>query len=140
EEPSEMRSAYNIEMIPVDSAYKNLTALIWIDTETYVWLGAEFFESSSATEVPELQEIAAPLWHTRPAPKGGELFDLAGSFYVPLPYQPALPAHSGHSGFAQENAQRWFFRSVVPPYGGFDQRINAGIADDAIFNPRSLGN
>jgi hypothetical protein len=139
EEPYEMRSAYIIEMIPTDVHSMNLRALIWIDNETYVWLGAEFFESNLKTEIPELQEIAAPLWRTRPAPEGGNLFDLAGSFYVPLPYQPALPAHHQPAGFAQENPKRWFFRSVVPNHGAFDQRINAGSSDESIFSPLSLG-
>jgi len=140
EEPFEMRSAYIIEMIPTDTNYMNLRALIWIDNETYVWLGAEFFESDKKTEIPELQEIAAPLWRTRPAPEGGNLFDLAGSFYVPLPYQPAFPAHPELAGFSQGNLKRWFFRSVVPIHGAFDQKINAGSADETIFSPRSLGN
>jgi hypothetical protein len=126
-------------MIPTDVHSMNLRALIWIDNETYVWLGAEFFESNLKTEIPELQEIAAPLWRTRPAPEGGNLFDLAGSFYVPLPYQPALPAHPQQAGFAQENPKRWFFRSVVPNHGAFDQRINAGSSDESIFSPLSLG-
>ena len=140
EEPYEMRSAYIIEMIPTNAEFMNLRALIWIDHETYVWLGAEFFESNIKTEIPELQEIAAPLWRTRPAPEGGNLFDLAGSFYVPLPYQPALPAHPEPAGFAQKDPKRWFFRSVVPNHGAYDQKINAGTSDESIFNPRSLGN
>lgn len=84
EEPFEMRSAYIIEMVPSDSNYSNLRALVWIDTETYVWLGAEFFESNIKTQLPALQEVAVPLWRTRPAPEGGSLFVLAGSFYMPL--------------------------------------------------------
>jgi len=135
-----MRSAYIIEAIPVDDNFKNLVTLIWIDTETYVWLGAEFFESNLETEAPELQEVAAPLWRTSPAPEGGVLFDLAGSFYVPLAYQPTLPADSGPGKFAQSDSKRWFFRSLVPSHGPFDQRINTGATSEAIFNPRSLGN
>ena len=140
EEPYEMRSAYIIEMIPTDANYINLRSIIWIDNETYVWLGAEFFQSNRKTEIPELQEIASPLWRTRPAPESGNLFDLAGSFYLPLPYQPALPAHPEPAGFSQENQKRWFFRSVVPNHGAFDQKINAGSPDESIFSPRSLGN
>jgi hypothetical protein len=135
EEPFEMRSAYIIEMIPIDSGYTYMHTLVWIDTETYVWLGAEFFESNKRTETPELQEVALPLWRTHPAPGGGSLFDLAGSFYVPLAYQPSLPAAS-----QQADAKRWFFRSAVPSHGKFDQQINSGSVDDSAFNPRSLGN
>src|SRR5208282_1630592 len=139
EEPFEMRSAYIIEMIPTDPNYASLRTLVWIDTETYVWLGAEFFESDMKTETPELQEVAVPLWRTRPAPEGGNLFDLAGSFYVPLAYQPALPAHPDAAGLSPKNAKRWFFRSVTPSLGGFAQGINTGDLDDSKFNPRSLG-
>jgi hypothetical protein len=34
----------------------------------YVWLGAEFFESDPKTKITEIQEMAAPLWRTPPAP------------------------------------------------------------------------
>ena len=88
-------------------------------------------------EIPELQESAAPLWRTRPAPQSGNLFDLAGSFYVPLPYQPALPAPDESS---PQNPKRWFFRSVVPNHGPYDQKIDAGSSDESIFNQRELGN
>jgi hypothetical protein len=139
EEPYEMRSAYIVEMIPTDSGYNNLRALIWIDNETYVWLGAEFFEYDPKTERPELQEIAAPLWRTHPAPEGGNLFDLAGSFYVPLSYQPHLHAHPELAGFRQQDLKNWFFRSVVPAHGPLNQKIDTGISDDSIFNPLTLG-
>ena len=49
-------------------------ALVWIDSESYVWLGAEFFESNMRTENAALQEVAFPLWRTRPAQGGGSLF------------------------------------------------------------------
>jgi len=139
EEPFEMRSAYIIEMIPTDDNYMNLRTLIWIDSETYIWLGAEFFESNARSEVAELQEVAAPLWRIRPAAEGGSLFDLAGSFYVPLAFQPALTAHSDLGGPTTNQRARLFFRSVVPAHGPFDQKINTGAIDDQVFNPRSLG-
>ena len=139
EEPFEMRSAYIIEMIPVDPTFSNWRALVWIDTETYVWLGAEFFESNLKTETPELQEVAVPLWRTHPAPGGGFLFDLAGSFYVPLTYQPSLPASPSHATFAQSGEKPWFFRSVVPSRGPYDQKINVGDSNEVIFSPRWRG-
>ena len=139
-EPFEMRSAYIIEMIPVDDRYSNLRALVWIDTESYVWLGAEFFESNMRTENAELQEVALPLWRTRPAEGGGSLFELAGSFYIPVAYQPALPPQPEPASSTPVRHQPWFFRSVVPAHGPYDQKINAGSRDEAIFNPRSLAN
>jgi hypothetical protein len=140
EEPFEMRSAYIIEMLPTDLHFANLRTLVWIDTETYVWLGAEFFESNQDTELVELQEVAAPLWHIHPAPEGGSLFELAGSFYMPLAYEPPLTAHSEAAHFTESPGHLWFLRSLVPSHGSFDQRINVGTIDEAIFNPSALGN
>ncbi|HLI79544.1 MAG TPA: DUF1329 domain-containing protein, partial [Candidatus Binataceae bacterium] len=88
QEPFELRRAYILEMSPIQSDLQERT-LIFIDSEIYVWLAAEFYESG------ELVATAIPLWHTHTSPEGGNLFDLAGSFYFP----------SDHRGL---------FRSVVP--------------------------
>jgi len=41
-EPFEMQSADIVEMIPVDDLYSNLRPLVWIDTESCVWLDRAF--------------------------------------------------------------------------------------------------
>jgi hypothetical protein len=76
----------------------------------YVWLAAEFYDSSNLTAT------AIPLWRMRPSSEGGSLFDLAGSFYHP---------ESGGS----------FFRSLVPAHNEFKQEINRASVTEGAFNP-----
>ena len=51
---------------------ENLRTLVYIDTEAYVWLSAEFFDGSEKTAA------AFPLWRTTRATSGGYNFELAG--------------------------------------------------------------
>ena len=48
EEPFEMRSAYIIEMIPVDPTFSNWRALVWIDTETYILARCRIFRDRTS--------------------------------------------------------------------------------------------
>lgn len=112
QEPFELRRAYILEMSPLQKNLEERT-LIFIDSETYVWLAAEFYESGERTAT------AIPLWHAHPSPEGGKLFDLAGSFYFP----------SDHPGL---------FRSVVPAHSSFTQKINTGGVSESDFNPNVL--
>jgi hypothetical protein len=114
EEPFEPRHIYILEMIPIDPARASNTTIIFIDSEIYVWLAARFYEGG------KLVAAAIPLWRMRPAAGGGNLFDLAGSFYVPM-------------------GQRGFFRSLVPAHGSFEQKINTGSLSESAFMPQSLG-
>ena len=125
EEPFELRNAYIIEMRP--KARGDLRTLVFIDTEAYVWIAAEFFEGNERTAA------AIPLWRSRPAPAGGNLFDLAGEFYIPY-RQPAMAAAEGHP---TPNAP-WFFRTLMPAHGDFTQKIDTGDVSEAMFNPQSL--
>lgn len=113
EEPFQPRHAYILEMIPVDPAHVSDTTIVFIDSEIYVWLAARFYQGG------RLYAAATPLWRMRPAKGGGSLFDLAGSFYVPM-------------------GQRNFFRSLVPAHGTFNQKINTGGPSEAEFVPQSL--
>jgi hypothetical protein len=113
EEPFEPRHVYILEMIPIDPAQASNTTIVFIDSEIYVWLAARFYEGG------KLSAVAIPLWRMRPAAGGGNLFDLAGSFYVPM-------------------GQRNFFRSLVPAHGSFEQKINTGSLSEAGFLPQSL--
>ena len=112
QEPFELRRAYILEMSPVQKNLEERT-LIFIDSEIYVWLAAEFYEGG------ERVATAIPLWHTRPSPEGGNLFDLAGSFYFP-------------------SDRRGLFRSVVPAHSSFTQKINSGSLSESEFNPNIL--
>jgi len=112
EEPFQLRRAYILEMSPTQSDLAEHT-LIFIDSEIYVWLAAEFYEGG------ERVAVAIPLWHTRPSPEGGNLFDLAGSFYFP----------ADHPGL---------FRSVVPAHSTAAQKINTGAISESEFNPNIL--
>lgn len=120
EAPFEIRTAYILEMTPVEASQRSMRTLVFIDTEAYVWLAAEFYD------VGEQTATAFPLWRSHPAAEGGSNFDLAGEFYVPA----AQPS--------PRNVPGLFFRSLMPAHGGFDQKINSGSISDALFNPRSL--
>jgi hypothetical protein len=111
EEPFEMRHAYVIEMTPRETS--PLRTIIFIDSEIYVWLAAEFYGGAERTGT------AIPLWRMHPSAEGGGLFDLAGSFYFPS----ATPGS---------------FRSLVPAHGNFDQKINTGAISESLFNPQLM--
>jgi Protein of unknown function (DUF1329) len=113
EEPFEPRHVYILEMIPIDPAQAANSTIVYIDSEIYVWLAAKFYQGG------KLSAVAMPLWRMHPAAGGGNLFDLAGSFYVPM---------------GQPN----FFRSLVPAHGAFEQKINTGAPSEAAFMPQNL--
>lgn len=75
EQPFQLRNAYILEMVPKNDP--KLRDIVYIDSEAYVWIGAEFYSGN------EKAEAAFPLWRSHPSPAGGYLFDLAGEFYVP---------------------------------------------------------
>jgi hypothetical protein len=115
EEPFELRHAYILEMRPrfAEGSSSSMRTVIYIDSEVYVWLAAEFYDASGLTAT------AMPLWRMRPSSEGGSLFDLAGSFYHP------------------ENRGS-FFRSVVPAHIEFKQAINSGSVEEGAFNPQMM--
>ena len=115
EEPFELRHAYILEMRPrfADSSSSSMRTIIYIDSELYVWLAAEFYDASGLTAT------AMPLWRMRPSSEGGSLFDLSGSFYHP------------------EN-RGMFFRSLVPAHIEFKQAINSGSVLEGAFNPQMM--
>ncbi len=115
EEPFEPRHAYILEMTPKfpEQAEPGLRTVIFIDSEIYVWLAAEFYDSGGQTSV------AMPLWRMRPSAEGGNLFDLAGSFYVP--------------------SAGGLFRSLVPAHSAdFKQVINTNQFGESGFLPQAL--
>src|ERR1039458_4431279 len=60
-----------------EGSSSSMRTVIYIDSEVYVWLAAEFYDSGGLTAT------SMPLWRMRPSSEGGSLFDLAGSFYHP---------------------------------------------------------
>jgi hypothetical protein len=112
EEPFELRHAYILEMRPryAEGSFASLRTVVYIDSEVYVWIAAEFYDASGLTAT------AIPLWRMRPASEGGSLFDLAGSFYHP----------ENHGSF---------FRSLVPAHNEFHQVMNSGDVTEGAFNP-----
>jgi uncharacterized protein DUF1329 len=113
QEPFELRRAYILEMTPRKKDLAERT-LIYIDSEIYVWIAAEFFEGG------ERVASAIPLWRTQASPEGGNLYHLAGSFYFPTD-------------------RRGFFRSVVPAHASsFIQKINSGAISDREFSPQVM--
>ncbi|MGO9453801.1 MAG: DUF1329 domain-containing protein [Candidatus Binataceae bacterium] len=124
--PFQIRNAYILEMTPKLSGHENVRTIVYIDTEAYVWLGAEFFSGVEQTEA------TFPLWRSYPSPSGGYLFDLAGSFYVPF---DQLSVHHLMGG----TTSRLFFRSLAPAHGLFSQKINSGSVSVDLFDPEQLG-
>lgn len=112
-EPFQLRRAFILEMTPSDKEHATMRTIIFIDSEIYLWLAAEFFENG------ERVATAIPLWKMRPASGGGNRFDLAGSFYVP-------------------SDRPNFFRSLVPAHSSFEQRINTGALPEGEFRPEAL--
>ena len=117
EAPFELRSAYILQMTPrfddAAAASKSTGTIIYVDSEVYVWLAAEFYAGGTLTAT------AMPLWRIRPSAEGGSLFDLAGSFYHP-------------------EGQGSFFRSLVPAHSAFKQTINAGTLGAGDFMPERM--
>jgi len=120
EEPFQLRNAYILEMTARDD--QKLRTIIYLDSEAYVWIGAEFYAGNEETSA------AFPFWRTVPAPSGGYNFDLAGEFYVPFD-QLAASHGPGH----QSTGPRLFFRSLVPAHGGLSQKINTGALSPELF-------
>ncbi len=112
QQPFELRRAYMLEMTARKADLEERT-IIFIDSEIYVWLAAEFYEHG------ERVATAIPLWRTHPSPEGGNLFDLAGSFYFP-------------------SRGRELFRSVVPAHSSFAQKINTGAVSSRDFTPQLM--
>lgn len=113
EEPFEPRNAYILEMTPIISEAAARRTIVYVDSEIYVWLAAEFYDQEGLTAV------AMPLWRMHPSAEGGNLFDLAGNFYHP----------SGKGSF---------FRSLVPAHAEFTQTINSGQLSEAAFVPSMM--
>jgi len=139
EQPFELRNAYILEMRPKAADGGNLRTLVFIDTEAYLWLAAEFFDGNERTAT------AIPLWRAHPSPAGGNLFDLAGEFYVPgqqTTMSPKAEMHglevSPYTTHTNPNYPRWFFRTLVPAHGDFAQKIDSGDVSEGTFNPQSL--
>ncbi len=84
-----------------------------VDSEVYVWLAAEFYDTSGLTGE------SIPLWRMHPSAEGGNLFGLAGNSY-----------HSTGRGE--------FFRSLVPAHGSFTPSINSGDLGTGAFNPHMM--
>ena len=85
EMPFEVRTAYVLEAMPQKShlskfggliSWDFLRATIYLDSETYVLLGAEFHWF-------DLTDASVALWSRRAAAGGGEQLVLSNEFYVP---------------------------------------------------------
>jgi hypothetical protein len=121
EQPFQLRNAYILEMTPKSD--QKIRTVVYIDTEAYVWIAAEFYSGNEKTEA------AFPFWRSHPSPSGGYLFDLAGEFYVPFDQ-----LSSSHLPFVHANpTPRLFFRSLAPAHGGFSQKINTGTLSEELF-------
>ena len=121
EQPFQLRNAYILEMTPKSD--EKLRTVVYIDTEAYIWIGAEFYAGNEKTEA------AFPFWRSHPSPSGGNLFDLAGEFYVP--FDQLSPSHLP---FVHANpTARLFFRSLAPAHGSFSQKINTGTLSEDLF-------
>jgi len=134
EEPFQLRHAYVLEMTSLIPGYENLRTIVYIDTEAYVWLSAEFFDGSERTEA------AFPLWRTIPAASGGYHFELTGELYFPgAPLQPHHMKVGGSFPFVKiDDTPKLYLRPLAPAHGGFSQKINTGDVPAEIFDPGRL--
>jgi hypothetical protein len=114
EEPFQLRRAYILEMTPrVPPPGPATRTVIYIDSEIYLWLAAEFYQDG------QLSAVTIPLWRMSPSPEGGNRFDIAGSFYFPT-------AHPD------------YFRSLAPAHSSFTQQINRGELSEGDFLPQAM--
>jgi Protein of unknown function (DUF1329) len=134
QEPFQLRTAYVLEMTSLIPDYENLRMLVYIDTEAYVWLSAEFFDGSERTAA------SFPLWRTHPAASGGYHFELAGELYFPTAQlQPHHMKVGGSFPFVKlDDAPKLYLRSLAPAHGGFSQKINTGDVSAEMFDPGRL--
>jgi hypothetical protein len=73
----QLRQAYALDMRPrVRTSDGIIPAKIFVDTETYLYLGAEF----SRDNMPDFD---VPLWSRQATPDGDTLMVLANDFYIP---------------------------------------------------------
>lgn len=134
-ESFQLRNAYIIEMTPRIPGYEHLPEIVYIDTEAYVWLAAEFYDEHERTAT------AFPIWRTRPSSTGGYHFDLAGEFCFPtgelesrhLQIDSSFP-YVHH----EEVSSSAYFRAMAPAHGELFQKINGGDLDENLFQPKSL--
>ena len=135
EEPFQMRNAYILEMTPRIPGYEHLPEIVYIDTEAYVWLAAEFYDEHERTAT------ALPLWRTKPSPAGGYHFDLAGEFYFPTGQLRSRHAHvDGAFPFVhhEDVTATAYFRTMAPARGEILQKINAGGFNPDTYQPSAL--
>jgi Protein of unknown function (DUF1329) len=134
-EPFQLRNAYVLEMTPRIPGYEHLPEIVYIDTEAYIWLGAEFYDEHERTAT------AFPLWRSQPAPSGGYHFDLAGEFYFRTgELQSRHEQVNGRFPFVHEQdvTSSAYFRSMAPAHGNLSQKINIGDLSENRFLPKSL--
>jgi len=135
EEPFQLRNAYILEMTPRIPGYEHLPEIVYIDTEAYVWLAAEFYDERERTAT------ALPLWRTKPSPSGGYHFDLAGEFYFPTGQLRSrhMQVDGAFPFVHQEDVTATaYFRTMAPAHGDISQKINGGNLDADAFLPKAL--
>ena len=90
-----------------------MRTIVYIDSEVYVWLAAEFYDASGLTAT------AMPLWRMRPSSEGGQ------------------PVRSRRQLLSSRETGS-LFRSLVPAHDEFNQVINNGNVTEGAFNPRMM--
>ena len=72
----EVRSAYVLEMTPRDAPEKILAAKVFLDKETYLFLGAQFYREATP-------DALVPMWNRQTSGTEETQMVLADDFYVP---------------------------------------------------------
>ena len=73
----EVRRAYVVDMLPKPAPEKILRAKVFLDRETYLFLGAEFFRDEASPE------MLAPIWGRQTSGSNEPVMFLADDYYVP---------------------------------------------------------
>ncbi len=72
----EPRSVYILDMRPRRSGTDLLSGRVYIDAETYLYLGGEFYRDQNP-------DLSAALWRREKSPEGGDRMILSADLYVP---------------------------------------------------------
>jgi len=113
-EAYQLRRAYMVEMKARDPHSPALSAIVFIDTETYLC-------SRRNSRYPDSPQAAAiPLWGHRTNASGGTVFVLENDFYVPADRPNLLLTLNFAQGSQTVNTGNWASNFLVPP--GCDNR------------------
>ena len=120
EEPFQLRNVWVVESTPRDPSWKDSRTIAYIDMETYLELGDEFFQGQEQTAASTM------FWRET---RGQGVFYLAGEI------QHVSAGRTYLAGaFSGTGSDAFYFYLL----GAGDQKVNTGDVPEDIFNPNTL--